>query len=255
MDYMSQGPAPRAEENDVRALKSTILKFSNATGLKNNFDHEKEAALSDLLQCKLENLPMSYLGLPLSIHKLSAGDLQPLVGKLSNCLLRQYKTSINVVGLSSGQGKMFALELNAWPHGMWSAPQKTKLITKIQIGNGACASFWFDRWMGDFSIANRFEALFSHTSDKNVSIKQATKTKQHKIKSMEDSEHSTIVIIKGMHMSKCHVRFGERAFVVSITVLHGHAHNNANLNQQINEPLKLCKQTKKRTKSYLEARN
>lgn len=75
----------RAEEDDVRALKSSILSFSKATGLHINFakstmislhvDLLKEATLSELLQCKRENWPMSYLGLPLTVHKLSTGDL------------------------------------------------------------------------------------------------------------------------------------------------------------------------------------
>lgn len=86
----------RAEEDDVLALRSTLLQFSKATGLQINFakstmislhiDRSKESSLSELLQCKLESLPMSYLGLPLSLHKLTNNDLQPIVVKVDSFL-------------------------------------------------------------------------------------------------------------------------------------------------------------------------
>lgn len=86
----------RAVEDDVLALKSALLQFSKATGLQINFakstmislhiDQSKESSLSELLQCKLESLPMAYLGLPLSLHKLTSTDLQPIVSKVDRFL-------------------------------------------------------------------------------------------------------------------------------------------------------------------------
>lgn len=45
-----------------------------------------EQQLLQILQCKKENFPLSYLGLPLSTHKLRIQDLRPTIAKVDKYL-------------------------------------------------------------------------------------------------------------------------------------------------------------------------
>jgi mannosylglycoprotein endo-beta-mannosidase len=36
-------------------------------------------------------------------------------------------------------------------------------VTKVLLGNGASTSFWFDLWLGDYTLSERFPALLSHS--------------------------------------------------------------------------------------------
>jgi hypothetical protein len=37
------------------------------------------------------------------------------------------------------------------------------ILTKVSVGNGASTSFWFDLWLGDSPLSERFPALLSHS--------------------------------------------------------------------------------------------
>ncbi|KAE8799802.1 hypothetical protein D1007_24676 [Hordeum vulgare] len=74
----------RAESEQLQTLKSILLQFSKATGLVINFHKSTfapihlepglAASLASILGCTVASFPQSYLGLPLSTHKLNIKD-------------------------------------------------------------------------------------------------------------------------------------------------------------------------------------
>ena len=46
-------------------------------------------------------------------------------------------------------------------------------ITTVTLGNRKSTSFWNDVWFGDDAIADRFPALYSHCTQKDVSVSYA----------------------------------------------------------------------------------
>jgi len=73
----------------MTALKRILEDFSAATGLTINFhkstfvpmhvDDTTSAELAEILGCSVSSFPQTYLGLPLSPHKLKFADYQPLL--------------------------------------------------------------------------------------------------------------------------------------------------------------------------------
>jgi hypothetical protein len=49
-------------------------------------------------------------------------------------------------------------------------------ITTVSIGNGEQTSFWKDVWLGDDALADRFPILFSHCTQKEMSVKAVMDT-------------------------------------------------------------------------------
>jgi hypothetical protein len=43
-------------------------------------------------------------------------------------------------------------------------------IIKVTVGNGSSTSFWFDCWIGNIPLSERFPAFFSHSVRKNVCV-------------------------------------------------------------------------------------
>lgn len=78
------------------ALKEVLDNFSQATGLTINFHkstfvplhiHPDAATeMAGAIGCSIEQFPQTYLGLPLSPHKLGVWDYQPLVAKFDRYL-------------------------------------------------------------------------------------------------------------------------------------------------------------------------
>jgi hypothetical protein len=46
--------------------------------------------------------------------------------------------------------------------------QNFRDITAVQVGNGHLTAFWLDLWCGDYTLAERFPALFSHSQRINI---------------------------------------------------------------------------------------
>ena len=75
--------------HSMTVLKTILDNFSLATGLTINFhkstfvpmnvDDQTATAMATTLGCALSTFPQTYLGLPLSPHKLRASDFQPLL--------------------------------------------------------------------------------------------------------------------------------------------------------------------------------
>jgi len=79
----------KGDVHSMQVLKKILDNFSLATGLDINFhkstfvplnvDTHTAAAMADVLGCSLSSFPQTYLGLPLSPHKLRVSDYQPLL--------------------------------------------------------------------------------------------------------------------------------------------------------------------------------
>lgn len=83
-----------ATESDVSVVKEILALFGRASGLKVNYaksyatvlhgDQTTESISS--LGCPVTELPITYLGIPLTTRRPSAAQLQPLVDKVADCL-------------------------------------------------------------------------------------------------------------------------------------------------------------------------
>jgi hypothetical protein len=86
----------RPSTQDISTIISMQDIFGHASGLKTNISKSSVtpihcgdqdlATIEDLLPCKMKNFPCSYLGLPLSVHKLTKTDFLPLIDKVANKL-------------------------------------------------------------------------------------------------------------------------------------------------------------------------
>ncbi|KAM0839424.1 hypothetical protein ACQ4PT_060322 [Festuca glaucescens] len=92
-----------AELNSVKLL---LQSFGEASGLFTNFSKSSIlpihcqgmdlTALSATLQCRTQDFPCTYLGLPLSDKKLRKGDLQPALDKLAGKVKGWNKGSFSI---------------------------------------------------------------------------------------------------------------------------------------------------------------
>ena len=87
-------------EDQLVALKNMLHIFQHSTGLKVhfskssmvplNFEPTEALRLSNILGCKLEQLPFTYLGLPLGTTRPRIIDLMPLVDSIERMLSVSY---------------------------------------------------------------------------------------------------------------------------------------------------------------------
>jgi hypothetical protein len=98
----------RAEHSQVRRLRELLDLFSQATGLHINFHKstfvpvggvtaELASDLANILGCPVSSFPQTYLGLPLSDHKLPAAALEFLSVKISK-RIPGWRTSLLPIG-------------------------------------------------------------------------------------------------------------------------------------------------------------
>jgi hypothetical protein len=97
-----------ADSQSLIALKDTLDSFSAASGLRINFDkstmvpmHTPPAdveAMKNILGCKVEGFPQSYLGLPLSNDKLRLSAFSPLIAKADRYLAGWQAALLNHMG-------------------------------------------------------------------------------------------------------------------------------------------------------------
>jgi hypothetical protein len=86
----------RLAESELQILTNILWLFGEASDLKTNMTKSSispiQCAQTDLdlihehLPCRIEEFPIKYLGLPLSIKKLSKVQLQPLIDRLVDLL-------------------------------------------------------------------------------------------------------------------------------------------------------------------------
>ena len=82
--------------SDVAAVKGVLSLFGQASGLQVNFakssatllhcDQEEAEPVVQQLGCPIVELPITYLGIPLTIRRPTAAQLQPVVDRAANAL-------------------------------------------------------------------------------------------------------------------------------------------------------------------------
>ena len=80
--------------SDIAAIKAILELFGRASGLRVNYNKSSATMLNcdpgdtdlttELLGCKIATLPLTYLGIPLTIRRPSSAQLQPLVDKVGD---------------------------------------------------------------------------------------------------------------------------------------------------------------------------
>jgi hypothetical protein len=83
----------RPDVVDIEAFKGILHFFGEASGLKTNIqksnvfpihcDEEDLASVQTSLPCQLSNFPCKYLGLPLSLKRLSRPQLQSIIDRIA----------------------------------------------------------------------------------------------------------------------------------------------------------------------------
>jgi hypothetical protein len=83
-------------QSDISSTLNILNLFGNASGLHNNAQksnsypircsEEAIQAVQNILPCELASFPCKYLGLPLSLHKLSKHQFWPLIDKIADRL-------------------------------------------------------------------------------------------------------------------------------------------------------------------------
>lgn len=97
----------KADKKMILSLKWILLCFENLSGLKINFDKSEMVALNlddsegqelaSLLGCKVVELPIMYLGVPLHWKKLQLDDRNKLVEKVEK-RLQGWKSKLMSLG-------------------------------------------------------------------------------------------------------------------------------------------------------------
>jgi hypothetical protein len=85
----------KSAANEIAAVLNIL---GEASGLKNNVLKNKvypircveqdRLVINSLLSCGIAEFPCKYLGLPLSLKKLTRDQLQPIIDRIANCLSR-----------------------------------------------------------------------------------------------------------------------------------------------------------------------
>lgn len=87
-----------AEEGQIMHIKNLLLHYASFSGLKVNYSKStmiaintpetKMATLSAILGCQIGTLPITYLGLLLSLSRPRVEDYTPLLSRIENRLMR-----------------------------------------------------------------------------------------------------------------------------------------------------------------------
>jgi hypothetical protein len=87
----------RPEAMDINVIMSILQLFGEASGLKTNLQKSNVlpircgdielALVQELLPCAVMNFPCKYLGLPLSLKKLTKEQVQPIIDRIADQLL------------------------------------------------------------------------------------------------------------------------------------------------------------------------
>jgi hypothetical protein len=82
------------KESDIQLVLKILEIFGEASGLKTNIQkssvypircgEEEMATLHELLPCEISSFPYKYLGMPLSLRKLSRNQTQCIINKIAD---------------------------------------------------------------------------------------------------------------------------------------------------------------------------
>ncbi|WVZ88911.1 hypothetical protein U9M48_035378 [Paspalum notatum var. saurae] len=86
----------RPAANDIMVLLDILNLFGDASGLRTNVQkssvlpiqctEEDMSIIQNSLPCEIHDFPIKYLGIPLSLKKLSRAQVQPIIDKIANQL-------------------------------------------------------------------------------------------------------------------------------------------------------------------------
>ena len=86
----------RPEAGDINLVMEILNLFGDASGLKTNLQKSSVlpircgdmelTTIQNLLPCAVSEFPCKYLGLPLSLKKLTKGQIQPIIDKIADQL-------------------------------------------------------------------------------------------------------------------------------------------------------------------------
>ncbi|GJN34743.1 hypothetical protein PR202_gb23434 [Eleusine coracana subsp. coracana] len=108
--------------------------------------------IHNLFPCGLQHFPCSYLGVPLSLHKLSKTDLQPLVDRVGDCLPTWKSSLFNRAGrVALTKSTLSAIPIHT-SIAIGLPPWTIKTINKFRkafiwtgtktVSNGKCLVAW-----------------------------------------------------------------------------------------------------------------
>ncbi|XP_044983690.1 uncharacterized protein LOC123450584 [Hordeum vulgare subsp. vulgare] len=129
---------------DIEAVKSILQLFGRASGLQVNFlkssatlircDPVAATPVVDLLGCPIVDLPITYLGIPLTIRRPTAAQLQPVVDRTADMLPCWKARLMNKAGrLAFVKAVLSAIPIHQLL--VLAPPKKTvKALVKIQRG-------------------------------------------------------------------------------------------------------------------------
>uniref|UniRef100_A0A2N9FIH8 Reverse transcriptase zinc-binding domain-containing protein n=1 Tax=Fagus sylvatica TaxID=28930 RepID=A0A2N9FIH8_FAGSY len=179
----------------ARGMNATFLSFipKKANAIEINFNKSKMAPvdnvpdldnLATILGCKIVQLPINYLGLPLGAKFKSKTIWDPIVEKMERKLSgwqRMYLSKRGGGGI--GEGKKFHLinwhvttrEVHE-PHGviLWKHIRKDwghfARHVHVEVGDGAKTRFWTDIWCGTCSLKDGFPELYRIARNKEALV-------------------------------------------------------------------------------------
>lgn len=72
--------------HDFAAATGLVINYSKSTLVPMNVETDNLAAIMEVMGCRVEGFPQTYLGLPLSCHKLSLADFHFIIAKVDRYL-------------------------------------------------------------------------------------------------------------------------------------------------------------------------
>ncbi|XP_028070421.1 uncharacterized protein LOC114272902 [Camellia sinensis] len=170
-----------AELTEVLNLKRILRCFEVSSGLKINYHKSVVCGIgisgsslvefASLLNCKTQNLPIKYLGLPLGANPRRKKTWKPAVDKVK---LSKYRflggkwvpnPSLNTSSSYIWNGIVAVGEQNQ------SLSLYYASNLQLKVGNGCHIRFWFDSWCGNICLKDEFPRHFSLSLQKEGLLK------------------------------------------------------------------------------------
>ncbi|XP_057426239.1 uncharacterized protein LOC130719643 [Lotus japonicus] len=167
-----------ATRRNVFTVNSILRCFELSSDLKVNFNKSKLVGISmedrelqvmaNILNCRILDLPFSYLGLPVGGNPRRISFWDPVIAKLK-CRLSNRRSNLSDArsGRASSWWKDIVISC-CDPHDSWWFDEA--ISQQIRAGNSV--RFWHDSWLGDDSLVARYSRLFLISAQPNHLVNQ-----------------------------------------------------------------------------------